>query len=62
MSKADELFEKIIKLPLKDLLILCGNSLDSDIGEERISVLFKILEMRLQKRRIAKHIGLEGEE
>ncbi len=62
MNQSEKLFEKIISLPLKDLLILCANSLEMEgMEEKKIDVLFLILETRLQKRSLMKSAGLKIE-
>ena len=58
MSKADELFEEIQKLPLHELLTLCALALETNMDKDRSDVLLKILEMRLEKRRTLESLGM----
>lgn len=59
MTEADKLFEKLQTMKLEDLLNVCAQMLDGDIDEKRTDIVFQILEMRLQKRRMCKQLGIK---
>ena len=62
MSKANEVFDKVMKLPLRDLLILCSTAIDSKMDEQRLDALLLALETRLQKRRIISSLNIKTDE
>lgn len=62
MSEADQLFDKIQKMPLNELLWLCAKMLEEKMNETKIDVVFQILEMRLQKRRMCNQLGIKDDE
>lgn len=61
MSDADKLFQKLQTIKLSELLQVCAGLLESNSDKKRIDVVFQILEIRLQKRRIAERLGLKDE-
>ena len=62
MSKADEVFDKVMKLPLRDLLILCSTAIDSKMDDKRLNALLLALETRLVKRRIMESLNIKTDE
>lgn len=61
MSKAEEIFNKVNAMPLKDLMILCSNAIDMKMEKTRLDALLLILETKLRLRRIADLRGLKDE-
>lgn len=61
MSKVNEVSQKLEKMPLPDLIEVIAEALNSDLDEKRIDFLLIHLEMALQKRRVAKTLGIKVE-
>lgn len=61
MSRANEVFDKVMNLPLRDLLILCSTAIDSKMEEKRLDALLLALETRLQKRRIMASFNIKSD-
>ena len=59
MSNVDDVFNKIMAMPIKNLLVLCATAIETEMKEKQIDALLMALEVKLQKRRIEKN--LEGE-
>jgi|LakMenE01Jun11ns_1017448.scaffolds.fasta_scaffold9671087_3 hypothetical protein len=61
MSDVDKLFDKIMKMPLKDLFNLCSLAIESETDEKRIETLLLIAETRIQKYRTLIRLGMKPE-
>ena len=61
MNESDKLFNKLQTMKLSDLLRVCAQALDSDLDKQRVTVLFQILQMRVQKKLMAEQLGLKDE-
>lgn len=61
MSEVDKLVDKLTKLPLKDLLVLCATAIDVKMEKQRLNSLLLYLETRLRKKRLADQLGLQDE-
>ena len=59
MSKAEEIFNKVNEMSLKDLLILCSHAIDMKMDKARLDPLLLMLETKLSARRIASMRGLD---
>lgn len=59
MSNAEQLFNKIEKLPLHKLLQLCASAVETKMEEKRLNALLMLLETKLQSRRISAQLGLK---
>lgn len=60
MSTADQIFEKVMKLSLNDLLILCSTAIETEMDKKRFDFLLLVLETRLKKRRVMDQMGIEN--
>lgn len=61
MSDVNKLFEKLQTMKLSDLLRVCAQALESDLDKQRTTVLFQILQMRVQKKLMAEQLGLKDD-
>lgn len=61
MSNVDELFNKINKMSISELMILCSNMIDSEVDKKIIDGVLHILEVRLQTKRVSKSLGLKDD-
>jgi len=59
MSETDELFKKLETMPLEKLLQLCSLSIEEKLDEKRLDTILYLLEVRLQRNRLAKRLGLK---
>lgn len=60
MNKADEVFNKIMNLPMPELLKLCASALEEKMEAKRLDTLLMILEMRLSKQRMLNKLGVSN--
>lgn len=61
MGNVDDLFDKIMKMKLEDLLRMCATMIETNMDKKKSDVVFRILEMRLQKSRMAEQLGLKDD-
>lgn len=54
----EELHDKISKLSLADLCLLCGNALKNDMEKKKIDLLLHYLEIALTKERYLTKLGI----
>lgn len=59
MTKAEEVSDKIKKLPLPDLLRMAATALDEKMSDSHIEFIFIHLDMALQKRKLMNQLGLK---
>jgi hypothetical protein len=60
MSAVEVLHDKISKLPLADLCLLCGNAIKSEMDKAKIDMLLTYLEIALTKERYLNKLGIES--
>lgn len=61
MSKVNELFDKLEKLPLKDVLNLCAMALDQGMEKQKLETILLLAESRLMKYRTLSRLGMTPE-
>lgn len=62
MNKVEVIFNQIESLKLNELLMLCAGAIEKELKQEVIDSLLMHLEMRIQKRRMMRSLGIkEGE-
>lgn len=61
MSDIEKLHQKLMTMPLNELLSVCAVAIENKIDESRTDILLMILETRLQKRRMLKRLGIEDD-
>lgn len=61
MNAVEKLFDKLMKIPLNELLTACAMAVEEKMEQKRADVLFIALESRLQKRRLMIKMGWEDE-
>jgi hypothetical protein len=59
MTQVQKIFDKLMQMPLNDLLMACSMALESGMDSKRIDIPFLALEARLQKRRMLIKLGLD---
>lgn len=61
MSAVDELFKRLEKLELSQLLMVCAQGIESKLEQKRLDAILLLLETRLQKRRMMNSFGMSEE-
>lgn len=59
MNNADKLFDKLHKMPIGDLLILCGEAVNMKMDKKKLDAILLLLETRLQKKRMCDQLGIK---
>ena len=56
MKEANKIFDQIISLSLSDLMRLCAQALDSNTDRDRLLILLRLLQSKLDKKVIVEQI------
>lgn len=56
MKEADKIFDQIISLSLSDLMRLCAQALDSNTDRDRLLILLRLLQSKLDKKVMVEQI------
>ena len=56
MKEADKIFDQIMSLSLSDLMRLCAQALDSNTDRDRLLILLRLLQSKLDKKVIVEQI------
>lgn len=61
MSNVNELFKKLERMPLEELLNLCAIAIQEKMPDYKLDTILLLLETRLQKYRIMKQLRVKNE-
>ena len=56
MKEAEKIFDEIMSLSLSDLMRLCAQALDSNVGGDHLIILLRLLQSKLDKKVIVEQI------
>lgn len=56
MKEAEKIFDQIMSLSLPDLMRLCAQALDSNTDRDRLLILLRLLQSKLDKKVIVEQI------
>ena len=56
MKEAEKIFNEIMSLSLSDLMRLCAQALDSNTDRDRLLILLRLLQSKLDKKVIVEQI------
>ena len=56
MKEANKIFDEIMSLSLSDLMRLCAQALDSNTDRDRLLILLRLLQSKLDKKVIVEQI------